>query len=413
VVAVAGQFRLDATDGSGTVIGSYPDTFDSAAAAEELRDELAAWSANERFIVVEHLLLRPKFPGDGLYPVCSESVCATCGEEDPYSFRLTFVMPGWTAPFNTDMDMRGFAERTIRQEIPSHLAAKICWVGDDGYVEDLCDPVILELADLLIKEGQTSGGVSPAESDACACAGAIYQAFATVFSNWYQDKTLQHFAPDALKAALEAEFGSKVVPGSITCTTRLVPALWAEIVAAMVGYFQQVALSGWQFERFEAAWCAWLAANTFFDWTEERLQEQVQAILNDGLIAVTGAKQFTSDPVCSCAVQLLNAYGMQFYQWIGGMFASGSFDLGTPLPTFTIDLAASCPALVFGNDTDAKVRALLEDRYGAYREVSYRLWVVVNQLSQLNNTYPPATLYDCDQGSDKNPVRLGSTALGS
>lgn len=102
-----------------------------------------------RFIVVEHLLLRPKFPGDALYPVCADGPCNTCGDEDPYSFRLTFVMPGWVEPFNKNMEMRDFAERTIRQETPAHLLGKICWVNNDGFVEDLCDPVIGELAELV------------------------------------------------------------------------------------------------------------------------------------------------------------------------------------------------------------------------------------------------------------------------
>ena len=104
-------------------------------------------------IVVEHLLLRPKFIGDALYPACCDEGCATCGCEDPYSFRLTFVMPGWTEQYTDDLDLRGYAERTIQQETPSHLLGKTCWVGNDGFVENLCDEVIDKLADLLIAEG--------------------------------------------------------------------------------------------------------------------------------------------------------------------------------------------------------------------------------------------------------------------
>jgi len=74
--------------------------------------------APERCIIVEHLLLRPKFPGDALYPACTDGPCMPCGEEDPYSFRLTFVMPAWIKPFYTSLEMRDFADRTIRQETP-------------------------------------------------------------------------------------------------------------------------------------------------------------------------------------------------------------------------------------------------------------------------------------------------------
>ena len=53
------------------------------------------------------------------------------------------------------------------------------------------------------------------------------------------------------------------------------------------------------------------------------------------------------------------------------------------------------------------------ERYATYTEVSYRLHVLVHALADLRNTYPRATLHDCDEGSDFNPVRLGQTALGS
>jgi len=117
---------------------------------------------NERLIVVEHLLLRPKFPGDALYPACTEGACRTCGDEDPYSFRLTFVMPGWTTAYKDNMDMRRFAERTIRQETPAHLVGKICWVGNDGFIEDACAGVVDDLAGLLVAKGVTVDGVDAA-----------------------------------------------------------------------------------------------------------------------------------------------------------------------------------------------------------------------------------------------------------
>jgi len=47
----------------------------------------------------------------------------------------------------------------------------------------------------------------------------------------------------------------------------------------MVDYFQYIALNGWQFDRFEDAWCKWLEANSLIDWTEENLQERVETIL--------------------------------------------------------------------------------------------------------------------------------------
>ncbi|MBK7936670.1 MAG: hypothetical protein IPJ82_06080 [Lewinellaceae bacterium] len=56
---------------------------------------------------------------------------------------------------------------------------------------------------------------------------------------------------------------------------------------------------------------------------------------------------------------------------------------------------------------------LVQQRYQKYTEVSFRLWVLVHLMADLENTYPTATLHDCDDGSDSNPVRLGQTGLGS
>ncbi|WP_326984361.1 hypothetical protein VUJ46_07460 [Chryseobacterium sp. MYb264] len=48
---------------------------------------------------------------------------------DPYSYRVSVVLPGYAYRFQ-DPDFRRYAETVIRQEIPAHVLAKICWVGD-------------------------------------------------------------------------------------------------------------------------------------------------------------------------------------------------------------------------------------------------------------------------------------------
>ncbi|MBV8361735.1 MAG: hypothetical protein JO189_27925, partial [Deltaproteobacteria bacterium] len=121
---VGDNFTLSLTDFSAVEIGRNPQSFATQSDAESIRDVLLAWSANIRTIVVEHLLLRPKFIGDALYPACCDAGCSTCGNEDPYSFRLTYVMPGWTTQYTDNLDMRGYAERTIKEETPSHLLGK-------------------------------------------------------------------------------------------------------------------------------------------------------------------------------------------------------------------------------------------------------------------------------------------------
>ncbi|MDD1625989.1 MAG: hypothetical protein LUQ26_00720, partial [Methylococcaceae bacterium] len=52
------------------------------------------------------------------------------------------------------------------------------------------------------------------------------------------------------------------------------------------------------------------------------------------------------------------------------------------------------------------------DIYSRYIDITIKLWKVVLSLSKLQSIYPPATLHDCDDSNDDNPVRLGSTMLG-
>lgn len=416
---VGAIFNLSVQDSGGNPLAASPDQFATRADAEAIVDELLDWSANERAIVVEHLLLRPKFFGDALYPACVEGSCATCGAEDPYSFRLTFVMPGWLDPFNTDMDLRSFADRTIRQETPSHLLGKICWVGNDGFIEEPEKvPVVIELADLLVEKGLTSGGTRPERDDACDCAAAIFTASNNAFKEWFEDKTLDFFNAELLRSEIETEFAARVNPAGFSCTTVLEAALWAEIQALMVEYFHHVALYGWQFERFEDAWCKWLEANVLIDWTEEHLQERVKSILTKNVILPEtetdnlpgGGGAGRVEALCRCAAAIVNKVGMEFYELIGTAFRAGTALEG--IPDFSPSGVTLCPDFEFQPGIAELIQDLLEARYNTYKEVSYRLWMVVDLLSKLSNSYPPATLHDFDAGSDQNPVRLGKTSLG-
>jgi hypothetical protein len=405
-IATAGdKFRLRLEDAAGSQLGQSSQLFDAKDDAAALHDELLGWSANERLIVVEHVLLRPKFIGDALFPACCNGGCSICGDEDPYSFRLTFVMPGWTAQYTNNLDLRRFAERTIQQETPSHLLGKTCWVGNDGFVENPCDEVIGKLADLLLAEGLTSDGTSPSEDDACACANALYHAFSAVFIAWYEDNTLSFFHEAALEALIGALFQAAPTPADVTCTTVLDPALWTKVQALMIAHFVDIALHGWQFERFERAWCKWLNANQAIDWTEERLLGRVQAILAANLVTPA----VPESAICECAKTILTEYGMKFHQWMGANIKAG-IALDT-FPAFVPSAVVLCPGFKAG--TADAIAALLSERYGSYKAVSYWLWVAVNLLSKLRNTYPGATLHDCDDGSDHNPVRLDNTALGN
>lgn len=117
----------------------------------------------EGIFLVEHLLLKPSFKdyklmgGIGCMIVAdtfevlyneddstsqssssveySKALMSSCEEDcetdvfDPYSYRVSIVLPGFAYRFQ-DPDFRHYAETVIRQEIPAHILAKICWVGD-------------------------------------------------------------------------------------------------------------------------------------------------------------------------------------------------------------------------------------------------------------------------------------------
>ncbi|NIJ54697.1 hypothetical protein [Dyadobacter arcticus] len=57
---------------------------------------------------------------------CEENACDH--NEDPYSFRVTILLPCWAKRFRNS-DYRYFVEKTIQTEVPAHIEARIKWVG--------------------------------------------------------------------------------------------------------------------------------------------------------------------------------------------------------------------------------------------------------------------------------------------
>jgi len=106
--------------------------FASQSEAEDRRDEIIDFAdkflKDEHFIFIEHILMRPQKKNDALLPVCVDSDCKFCGEEDPYSYQVTFVFNGESEMVKDHFEFRRFAERTIRAEMPAHVLVKICWV---------------------------------------------------------------------------------------------------------------------------------------------------------------------------------------------------------------------------------------------------------------------------------------------
>lgn len=94
----------------------------------------------EGIFLVEHLLLLPKEDEENspehYLSICIDDCSDDCCIPDPYSFKISVILPGYTYRFS-DVDFRNFAEDIIRQEIPSHILGKICWIGHrNGSIAD-------------------------------------------------------------------------------------------------------------------------------------------------------------------------------------------------------------------------------------------------------------------------------------
>lgn len=90
----------------------------------------------EQVLIIEHLLLRPRLiHRDKLLPVYQieddhgNDICCP-GNNDPYSFIVSVVLPSWPARFR-NLDFRRYVEERIRLETPAHIFPKICWVTQE------------------------------------------------------------------------------------------------------------------------------------------------------------------------------------------------------------------------------------------------------------------------------------------
>lgn len=132
------QYYFNIIDESGEVVGRRIQYFDSEeeveAAIDEAIDFLYGKVAEDGMYVIEHILLRPDsspVPGVQMFlPVCLDADCSTCGPIDPYSFRISVILPGWTQRLK-NIDFRKFIDKIIRLETPAHVMPRICFVGLD------------------------------------------------------------------------------------------------------------------------------------------------------------------------------------------------------------------------------------------------------------------------------------------
>lgn len=142
--AAPGEFIFRVVNGEGTALAvsgaTYPDAASRDAAISEISAQLGLECPGEGLHLVEHLLLRPRFtppesageaPEDvyKLFQVCLGDDCHFCGEEDPYSFRISIILPYWHERFRA-VEFRDYFEAMARTEAPAHCMLKICWVDN-------------------------------------------------------------------------------------------------------------------------------------------------------------------------------------------------------------------------------------------------------------------------------------------
>ncbi len=132
------NYKLDETESRYNLVRLCDDATKSTAigytTSKESWDEVVSYfkkyGESEGCHVIEHILLRKRTSDDPFMPVQinDPGECDCINVEDPYSFRMTLVLPSWSARFN-DMKFRRFAEETLRREAPAHIFTKICWIS--------------------------------------------------------------------------------------------------------------------------------------------------------------------------------------------------------------------------------------------------------------------------------------------
>jgi uncharacterized protein YegP (UPF0339 family) len=127
-----GKFYFSLLNDKGEVIATRKQGFKKrtvpakAAKATKAKTEESAEEAMKKLIAFAKGIFKARDP---LLPVCIPPNCDACGEEDPYSFRMTVVLNGELGMMNEDIVFRRFAEKTIREEVPAHIGVKICWIS--------------------------------------------------------------------------------------------------------------------------------------------------------------------------------------------------------------------------------------------------------------------------------------------
>lgn len=133
------KFQIVIQDKQKVEIVSIGNTFADFLEAEKFLSaiQLQISILTENFYLIEHSLLRPikldTLNDDLLLPVTLKEDCCNEPDADPYSFKATIVMPGYTSRFR-NLSFRRYAEKVMRSEAPAHVLLRICWVGREDMI---------------------------------------------------------------------------------------------------------------------------------------------------------------------------------------------------------------------------------------------------------------------------------------
>ncbi|WP_205504341.1 hypothetical protein [Rufibacter psychrotolerans] len=362
--------------------------------------------------VVEHLLLRPRYYGQVLLPVCLHPNCVTCGEEDPYSFQLTLVMPGWL-PLFRHLDFRRFAERQIQLETSAHLMLKICWVGNEVCRGEGDEAILCQLRRSLEDHLTDPTRLEELELPLCRYAEAWLEAYNEAFGQEYVIGNYQPLTTQVLERLFD-----ELLP-THGPDEELEPELQDTFAQALKTTLTTCFLgkeSCFQFNLFRKHWAAWGAELLLLEPNEPALEKLVEALLTTHFLE-TGEKQ-KPETLCQCAVALASAYGDGLRSWLEikenqeTVFKAAEWrkqiaDLFTLSPTDKPEICPALPGTFF-----TKLKHLLVDYYRNKLNFLQTHARLVRLLGELKSIYPPATLHDCEDGNDDNPVRLDATFLG-
>ena len=145
-VTESSTFRIELRDEAENLLAHSPDTFSSRAEGIvqlSMIQNLLENKTEEGLYLVENILLVPESlpiaspphpSAENFFPVCVDPNCDDCEDHDPYSFRISIILPAYANRF-FNMDFRRYCERVIRTETPAHILPRICWVNNEQLLE--------------------------------------------------------------------------------------------------------------------------------------------------------------------------------------------------------------------------------------------------------------------------------------